>query len=242
MCRERYCNKSGARDESRVARLLFRPPLSMQSGIRIYHSENGFLMKSVRRLFLPAALFLVVGLVLGIKVESSGSDSNTLQQLDKLHDAFLIVHSNYVDEVDAEDAAEYAIEGMLEELDPHSVYISPEEIEEVQESIKGSFGGVGIWFEVLEDTARVISTVPEGPSEAAGVMAGDRIVAVDDSNAVGFTDRDVQKHLKGPIGTEVEMTVRAYASRSPSTSLAATSRCTRWKVTICWMSRPATSG
>src|SRR5690606_29265365 len=114
-------------------------------------------------------------------------------------EAFMIVHSHYVDDVDAEDAAEFAIRGMLEELDPHSIYISPEEIKEVQEGIKGSFGGVGIWFEILDDTARVISTVPEGPSEAAGVMAGDRIVGIDDTSAIGFSNNDIQKHLKGPI-------------------------------------------
>ena len=174
-------------------------------------------MKSVKRLIVPAGLLLVVGMVLGIKVESAVSDSDTLRHLEKLQEAFMIIHSHYVDDVEAEDAAEYAIRGLLEELDPHSIYISPEEIKEVQEGIKGSFGGVGIWFEVVEDTARVISTVPEGPSEAAGVMAGDRIVGVDDSSAIGFTDRDIQKHLKGPIGTHVSMTVERPGVAQPLT-------------------------
>ena len=160
-------------------------------------------MKSIKRLIVPAVLLLVVGMVLGIKVESVVSDSDTLRHLEKLQEAFMIVHSHYVDDVNAEDAAEYAIQGMLEELDPHSIYISPEEIKEVQEGIKGSFGGVGIWFEIVEDTARVISTVPEGPSEAAGVMAGDRIVQIDDSSAIGFTNNDVVQfeHAGTPVRT-----------------------------------------
>ena len=174
-------------------------------------------MKSIKRLIVPAVLLLVVGMVLGIKVESAVSDSDTLRHLEKLQEAFMIVHSHYVDDVNAKDAAEYAIRGLLEELDPHSIYISPEEIKEVQEGIKGSFGGVGIWFEVLEDTARVIATVPEGPSEAAGVMAGDRIVGIDDTSAVGFTDRDIQKYLKGPIGTDVSMTVQRPGVQQPLT-------------------------
>lgn len=165
-------------------------------------------MKSLKRLMVPALVLLAVGMGLGIKVESVVSSSDTYRHLEKLQDAFMIIHSNYVDEVDAADAAEYAIRGILEELDPHSIYISPDEIREVQESIQGSFGGVGIWFEIVDDTARVVATVPDGPSETAGVMAGDRIVNVDDSSAVGYNDRQIQKHLKGPIGTKVEMTVR----------------------------------
>lgn len=172
-------------------------------------------MKSVRRIALPGALLLVLGLVLGISFGTAVRDQDTLRQLEKLQDAFMIVHGHYVDEVRAADAVEYAIKGLLEELDPHSIYISADEIKEVREGIQGSFGGVGIWFEVVDDTARVIATVPDGPSEAAGVMAGDRIVGIGDTSAIGFTDRDIQKYLKGPIGTEVIMTVRRPGVQTP---------------------------
>ena len=164
---------------------------------------------------LPALLLLLLGTVLGVKLEAYISQPDTAKQLKKLQDAFLIVNRYYVDEVAAEDAAEDAIGAMLEGLDPHSSYISPEEIAEVKESFRGSFGGVGIWFDPSTDTVRVISTIPDGPSEAAGVMAGDRIVAIDDTSAIGFTDRQVQKYLKGPVGTKVEVTLRRLGAPDP---------------------------
>lgn len=164
---------------------------------------------------LPAVFLLLLGTVLGVELETYISQPDTAKQLQKLQDAFLIINRYYVDEVAAEEATEDAIVAMLEELDPHSTYISSEEIAEVKESFQGSFGGVGIWFDPSRDTVRVISTIPDGPSEAAGVMAGDRIIAIDDSNAVGFTDRQVQKFLKGEIGTMVNVTLRRLGVKEP---------------------------
>ena len=164
---------------------------------------------------LPALFLLLLGTVLGVKIEAYISQPDTAKQLQKLQDAFLIVNQYYVDEVQADAAAEDAIGAMLEGLDPHSSYISPEEIAEVKESFRGSFGGVGIWFDPSTDTVRVISTIPDGPSEAAGVMAGDRIVAIDDTSAIGFTDRQVQKYLKGPVGTKVDVRLRRLGARDP---------------------------
>ena len=157
---------------------------------------------------LPAAIVLLVGTLFGMKLESSLSGEDTFDQLRKLKDAFVIINQQYVDDVSSEDVVENAITGMLEGLDPHSSYISRDELAELQESYQGSFGGVGIWFEILRDTARVISTISDGPSEAAGVLAGDRIVAINDSAAVGMSADQVRERLKGRIGTEVDMTVR----------------------------------
>lgn len=161
---------------------------------------------------LPAIAVLLVGTLLGMKLESSLSGSDTFDQLRKLKDAFVIINQQYVDDVSTQDLVEDGIRGMLDALDPHSTYISREEIVELQESYQGSFGGVGIWFEVLRDTARVISTISEGPSEAAGVLAGDRIVAINDSSAIGLTADQVRERLKGPVGTQVQMTVQRAAT------------------------------
>lgn len=150
--------------------------------------------------------------MLGMKLESSLSGADTFDQLRKLKDAFVIINQQYVDDVSTKELAEDGIRGMLEALDPHSTYISREELAEIQESYQGSFGGVGIWFEVLRDTARIISTVSEGPSEAAGALAGDRIVAINDSSAIGMTADQVRERLKGPVGTRVEMTVQRAAT------------------------------
>ncbi len=172
-------------------------------------------MKKFRLAYvIPALLLLTLGMVVGVEIGNL-LPKQDLKQLKKLEDAYLTITRYYVDQVDAGKLAEDAIQGMLHELDPHSAYISNSEIEEVQEEYQGSFGGVGIWFEIIEDTARVVSTVADGPSDRAGVMAGDRIIGVNDSSAVGFTNRDVQKRLKGPVGTRVGLRLARPGGRRP---------------------------
>jgi carboxyl-terminal processing protease len=169
---------------------------------------------------LPAVAVLLVGTLLGMKLESSLSGNDTFEQLRKLKDAFIIINQQYVDEVSASELSEEAIRGMLDALDPHSSYISRAELQDIQESYQGSFGGVGIYFEVLQDTARVISTISEGPSEKAGVLAGDRIVGINDSNAVGLSADQVREQLRGEIGTQVSMTVqRATTGRTQTLAI-----------------------
>lgn len=172
---------------------------------------------SSKLLIFPALFLFGIGTLLGVKLESALSEQDTIEQLRKLEDAFLIINKRYVEGVEAGQMAENAILGMLEDLDPHSSYISAEEIAEIQESYQGSFGGIGITFEVPNDTAQVITTIEGGPSEAAGLRAGDRIIAVNDSAAIGLRDRGIQKRLKGPIGTEVDVTVKRYGVPNPLT-------------------------
>ncbi len=164
-------------------------------------------MRSLRYI-LPSVVLLGLGTLLGMTLEQRASDGPDLQRdLRKLESAYYIITQQYVEPVDTGALTEAAIRGMLEELDPHSSYVSPEEIAAVQEGFRGSFGGVGIMFEIVDDTARVITTISDGPSDKAGIMGGDRIVGVDDSSAVGFDNDDVQKALKGEIGTRVGMTI-----------------------------------
>lgn len=172
-------------------------------------------MKSAVRYALPSLLILGLGTLVGMKLEHSNTSSDALRELRKIEDAFLIIHQQYVEGVDPSVISEAAIAGMLEQLDPHSSFISAKDLQEVQEGFQGSFGGVGIMFEVPDDTARVITTVADGPSEKAGVMPGDRIIGIDDTSAVGFSDDDVRKFLKGPEGTRVRMTVARPGVREP---------------------------
>lgn len=168
-------------------------------------------MRFKKLFILPAIGLIAIGIVLGMKVDAVVSSTDTFEQLQKLQDAFVLINRQYVDDVDSRQIAEDAILGMLEDLDPHSVFISAEDIPDVREEYQGSFGGVGIWFEVVNDTARVTSTITDGPSEKAGVMPGDRIVAVDDSSVIGVAR--LQDFLKGPIGTNVIMTVERLGMR-----------------------------
>ncbi len=155
----------------------------------------------------PALALLLIGTVLGMKIDSVLSDGDAFQQLKKLEKAFVVIDQRYVDDAEPEQVVEDAIEGMLKGLDPHSTYISAEQIREVREGYKGSFGGIGIWFEIVDDTAQVISPIADGPSEKAGLMGGDRIVGISDSTAVGITSGEIQRRLKGPVGSDVEMEV-----------------------------------
>ena len=165
-------------------------------------------MKPAFRNALLALAFLGVGTLFGMTIEHVRTDGpDTLKQLRKLEDAFLLINQQYVEPVDADALAEGAIAGMLEELDPHSSYIPARDLREVQEGFSGSFGGVGILFEVVRDTARVISTIADGPAEKAGVMPGDRFLTIGDSSAIGFEDNDIRRNLKGEIGTRVRVSV-----------------------------------
>jgi len=175
-------------------------------------------LTSPSRLALLGASLLGVGALGGLSLGASGLGpiaSDPMLQMRKLQEAFLLISREYVDPVDAQQLAEHAVEGMLEELDPHSSYIPARDLQEVQESFEGSFGGVGIRFEVEKDTARVVNTIPDGPSEKAGLMAGDRIVAIEDSSAIGIKDDGVRARLKGPIGTTVRVTIKRPGVAQP---------------------------
>ncbi|MFK7847447.1 MAG: S41 family peptidase [Rhodothermales bacterium] len=174
-------------------------------------------MKLFKKSYTISGLFiLAIGLVLGFNLEAALSpDNDTYEQLQKLENAFIIIQRQYVDEADPKELVESAVLGMLEELDPHSIYISSEEIDELQESYKGSFGGIGVLFEVINDTIRVVSTITDGPSDKVGLVAGDRIIAIDDTSAVGFTSRDVMKYLKGKIGTKVDVKIHRKRTAAP---------------------------
>ncbi len=158
-----------------------------------------------------SVLVLAAGVLLGMQLESASSD-DTRAALKKLEHAFLVINERYVEDVDSGALAEHALEGMLDELDPHSVYIDAETMRRVEEDFSGGFEGIGISFEFIEgeqgqDTLIVLSVIPEGPSEEVGLHSGDRIIEVDGQSTIGFETADVQRTLKGPRGTPVDIVV-----------------------------------
>ncbi|MCK5693236.1 MAG: PDZ domain-containing protein, partial [Bacteroidales bacterium] len=120
------------------------------------------------------------------------------------------VSTFYVDSIDESDVAERTIVRMLHELDPHSSYLSKDDLEELNEQLEGEFEGIGISFNVLEDTIYIIRAISGGPSEKVGIMAGDRIVKVEGKSVagIGISTRDVQGLLKGEKGSRVEISVK----------------------------------
>lgn len=127
----------------------------------------------------------------------------------KLRMAEMIVSDYYVDTVNEEKITEAAIRSMLEELDPHSQYSNAEETRELNEPLEGNFSGIGITFNMNKDTLYVIQTVSGGPSERVGILAGDRIIAVNDSSIAGqkLKNSAIMKKLRGPKGSKVDVKV-----------------------------------
>lgn len=175
-----------------------------------------------KKLYTFGTALLVVGMLLGLQIGSAVSGDTTFQALQKLQNAFQIISQTYVDPVDSAELAEGAIEGMLKDLDPHSVYISAERMRAVNEDFNASFEGIGIAYELISgpegrDTLAVLNVISGGPSDQVGLLSGDRIVAIDDSSAIGFENEDVQKALKGPRGTQVKVAVRRPGLPTPLT-------------------------
>ena len=153
-------------------------------------------------------LYLVaVCLVFSLTVTAQRSLPQVLQ---KLLNAEYAISTLYVDSVNEDKLVEDAIKGMLESLDPHSSYTDAKETKELEEPLQGEFSGVGIQFNMNKDTLYVIQTVPGGPSERVGVLAGDRIIYVNDTTIAGvkMKNSDIQKRLRGKKGTNVTIKVK----------------------------------
>ncbi|WP_233247067.1 S41 family peptidase [Prevotella sp. oral taxon 376] len=136
-------------------------------------------------------------------------DFNSNSPIHKLQIAEMAVNNLYVDSVDENKLVEDAIRGMLEKLDPHSSYSTEKETKEMTESLNGSFDGIGVQFNLVEDTLLVIQPVLKGPSEKVGIMAGDRIITVDDTLIAGvkMSKEEIMRRLRGPKGTRVKLGV-----------------------------------
>ena len=130
-------------------------------------------------------------------------------QMQKLQQAEFFIKNLYVDELNDEKLVDAAIEGMLKQLDPHSTYVRAKDVEKTNENLNGSFEGVGIQFQMVEDTLVVIKTVSGGPCEKQGILPGDRVVYVNDSTIAGvkMTNAGIMSKLRGPKGSKVKLGV-----------------------------------
>lgn len=163
-------------------------------------------MKRIYILIMCSVLSLI------LTVEAQVSDA-----MRKLNTALFAVSELYVDTVNQDKIAEDLIIHMLEELDPHSSYTTAEETKELNEPLEGNFSGIGIQFNIANDTLIVVQIIAGGPSERVGMRAGDRIVAVNDSvvAGVGLKTSDVRKLLRGPEGTTVDVAVQRSGVSKP---------------------------
>ena len=173
--------------------------------------------KSIKYFLFGFAL-IIVGLLAGFKIKGNvpGSSAAEIDSgMRKLQKTLLFIENNYVEKPNHDKLVDDAINGLLEGLDPHSFYIPSKDMKQMQEQMDGSFDGIGIEFNILDDTIYVAVPISGGPSEKLGIMTGDRIVKVDDKDVagIGITNTQVMKHLKGPKGTEVKVTILRKGSK-----------------------------
>ena len=152
--------------------------------------------------------FAIIAL-LAITAVAAGAQNNPEKAMKKLANVQWALTNMYVDPVNLDSLVEEAIRAELRKLDPHSEYTTAEETKEMSEPLQGSFSGIGIQFNMQQDTLYVIQTVAGGPSERVGILAGDRIVQVEDSVIAGVKMKTtaIQKKLRGPKGTFVNVKV-----------------------------------
>ncbi|MGN0069150.1 MAG: S41 family peptidase [Prevotella sp.] len=170
--------------------------------------------------FMPLimALCVVIGIMIGTFYANhfSGNRLNIINSgSNRLSNLLHIIDDQYVDKVNIDSLVETAIPQILAELDPHSIYISAKDVQAANDDLKGSFSGVGIEFTIREDTIHVQNVINNGPAERAGILAGDKIVSVDDKPFVGksVTNQEAQRKLKGPKDTKVKIGVVRYGEQ-----------------------------
>lgn len=152
-------------------------------------------------------VILTIGIVLGIQLEKIFSDDSLSNGIRKINDVLSYTHKYYIEEVDNSKLVESAIKGITDQLDPHSFYISAKDFTTVEESFRGDFEGIGIEYQVVNDTLTVVSPITGGPSEALGILPGDRIVKINGEDCIGITNEQVREKLRGKAGTKVKVSI-----------------------------------
>ncbi len=168
-----------------------------------------------KSVFVLIFFVATLGVIAGLHIDEVISGDTTRDQLRKFNDVLTYTQKYYVEDVDTPKLVESAILGMLNSLDPHSIYISPDQLQRVQESFEGSFEGIGVEFDVVNDTLVVVAPIVGGPSQQLGILAGDRIIKIDNISSVGIKRDDVPKKLRGPKGTKVTISIVRDGIKEP---------------------------
>ena len=165
--------------------------------------------KSTTYFPLALSIILIIGMLLGIQIEKRQVTRlhDVIPKMDKLTGILNFIEAEYVDSVSKSDLEESAIPDILSSLDPHSVYIPARDVVRVNEPLQGNFDGIGVSFNMPNDTVIINTVIQGGPSEKVGLLAGDRIVEINDSVVAGrhVNQNDIVKQLKGPRGTKVKV-------------------------------------
>jgi len=161
---------------------------------------------------LVIALSIIAGVFIGRYMQLGSNEQSVQYRMigsNKIDKVLETIMNEYVDNIDISKLEDAAIKSIIDSLDPHSLYIPKEELKEVNEPIEGKFSGIGVQFNIQNDTVVVIRTIPNGPSEKLGIQPGDRIVRIEDSTICGknLSSDLVVKKLKGKKGTKVKISI-----------------------------------
>ncbi|MEQ8423702.1 MAG: S41 family peptidase, partial [Cyclobacteriaceae bacterium] len=171
------------------------------------------------RLPLILCIGLAGGVLIGASINSKTASDDIGSDVQKFREVLSLIKTEYVDDTRTDVLVDDAIQHMLAKLDPHSAYIPAREREEANEDLRGNFEGIGIEFNIFQDTLVVVTALSGGPSEAVGLRSGDRIIKVGEENiaGIGLRNSEVTKKLKGPKGTEVKIDVLRRSVSDPIT-------------------------
>ncbi|MFT3680279.1 MAG: S41 family peptidase [Ferruginibacter sp.] len=157
------------------------------------------------------SITLILGMLLGYKLRDGipGRNFFSIERSNPVDEVLSLVKNKYVDDVKLQDISDTAITAMLKKLDPHSVFIAADELEAANEELAGGFFGIGVEFDILDDTINVLNVMPDGPSYRAGLKTGDKLIQVNDSVVAGkkMVVKRIKKILRGDNGTNVVLTV-----------------------------------
>ncbi len=176
--------------------------------------------QSPNKVWLPLALFslLALGLYLGMRIEGrqlrqhSPASRKLISRPGKLDEILGYIDARYMDKVNRQELEEAAIQAMLEKLDPHSIYITAEDMQDVEEQMSGEFEGIGIEFQLLDDTVVVITPLSGSPAEEVGILSGDKIITIDDNLIAGqgLSSSEIVRQLKGSKDSKVKIGLLRY--------------------------------
>lgn len=164
------------------------------------------MFKSKIMLFLIPFL-LIVGISIGLLIQEQINENHLTKEAEKFNEILNLTKNYYYEDVNSDELFQDAVNGMLSKLDPHSIYIPTIEQKGIDEQFRGRFEGIGIEFQIINDTITVVSPISGGPSQSVGIEPGDRIIKIDGKSSIGYTNSDVLKKLRGAKGTSVKIKV-----------------------------------
>ena len=180
----------------------------------------------MKKFILPTltVLSVVIGIIVGMALSQKANAQRIIYQngtwqleQSKVDQLLQLMESAYVDDLDIDSITDEVMSELVQKLDPHSAYIPKEDLEMVNSELAGSFSGIGVQFTIQQDTVRIVAVIAGGPSEGVGVLAGDKLISVDDSAFVGkkMNNEKVMRTLRGPKGTQVKLGVLRAGTKEP---------------------------